>query len=53
MIQALEDMLRDCIIDFKGSSDEKLYLVEFVYNNNFQKSTGMAEEVSAKPKSHT
>jgi len=35
-------MLRACVIDFKESWDEKLNLVEFAYNNSFQKSIGMA-----------
>ena len=32
-IQTLEDMLRDCVIDFKGSWDDHLPLIEFAYNN--------------------
>ena len=35
-IQTLEDMLRACVIDFKGSWDEHLPLVEFAYNNSYQ-----------------
>jgi len=42
VIQVLEDMLRACMIDFKGNWDEKLHLVEFTYNNSFQQSLGMA-----------
>ena len=34
-IQTLEDMLRACIIDFKGNWDKRLPLVEFAYNNSF------------------
>ena len=34
-IQPLEDMLRACIIDFKGNWDRHLPLVEFSYNNSF------------------
>ena len=34
-IQNLEDMLRACIIDFKGNWDKRLPLVEFAYNNSF------------------
>ncbi|KAJ4975503.1 hypothetical protein NE237_000609 [Protea cynaroides] len=34
-IQILEDMLRACVIDFKGSWDEKLPLIKFTYNNNY------------------
>ncbi|GJZ03027.1 putative reverse transcriptase domain-containing protein [Tanacetum coccineum] len=32
-IQTLEDMLRACVIDFGGSWDRHLPLVEFSYNN--------------------
>ena len=35
-------MLRSCAIDYKGSWDRHIPLVEFVYNNNFQSSIGMA-----------
>ena len=31
----LEDMLRSCVIDYEGSWDRHIPLVEFVYNNNF------------------
>ncbi|EOY21236.1 Uncharacterized protein TCM_012637 [Theobroma cacao] len=41
-IQTLEDMLRACVIDFTGSWDRHLPLVEFAYNNSFQSSIGMA-----------
>ncbi|GJY41992.1 putative reverse transcriptase domain-containing protein [Tanacetum coccineum] len=34
-IQTLEDMLRACVIDFRGSWDIHLPLVEFSYNNNY------------------
>ena len=34
-IQTLEDMLRACVIDFYGSWDSCLPLVEFSYNINF------------------
>ena len=34
-IQVLEDMLRACVLDFKGSCEEHLPLVEFSYNNNY------------------
>ena len=37
-IQTLEDMLRACIIDFKGSWDRHLPLVQFAYNNSFHSS---------------
>ena len=41
-IQTLEDMLRACVLDFKGNWDQYLALIEFAYNNSFQKSKGMA-----------
>ena len=37
-IQVLEDMLRACVLDHKGSWEEQLSLVEFAYNNNCQAS---------------
>ncbi|CAM8901825.1 unnamed protein product [Rhodiola kirilowii] len=42
VIQILEDMLRACVLDFKGSWVEHLPLIEFAYNNSFQSSLGMA-----------
>jgi hypothetical protein len=41
-IQTLEDMLRLCVLDFKGNWIRYLPLVEFAYNNNFQATIGMA-----------
>ena len=41
-IQILEDMLRACILDFKGSWDNHQHLIEFTYNNNYQASIQMA-----------
>ena len=41
-IQVLEDMLRACVLDFKGSWEEHLPLVEFSYNNSYQASIQMA-----------
>lgn len=41
-IQILEDMLRACVLDFKGSWKKYLSLAEFAYNNCFQASVGMA-----------
>ena len=35
-IQMLEDMLRACALDFGGSWDDYLPLVEFAYNNSYQ-----------------
>ena len=42
VIQVLEDMLRSCVIDYEGSWDRHIHLVEFVYNNSFQLSIGIA-----------
>ena len=41
-IQVLEDMLRACILEHKGSWEEHLPLVEFAYNNSYQESIQMA-----------
>ena len=41
-IQTLEDMLRSCVLDFKGNWDQKLSLIEFSYNNSYHSSIGMA-----------
>ena len=35
-IQVLEDMLRACVIDHKGSWEEHFPLVEFAYNSSYQ-----------------
>ena len=40
-IQVLEDMLRACVLDHKGSWEEHLLLVEFAYNNSYQASIPM------------
>ena len=40
--QVLEDMLRACILDFGGSWEDHLPLVEFSYNNSYHSSIGMA-----------
>nr|GFA94132.1 putative reverse transcriptase domain-containing protein [Tanacetum cinerariifolium] len=37
-IQTLEDMLRECVIDFGGSWDVHLPLAEFSYNNSYHSS---------------
>ena len=42
VIKIMEDMLRSCVIDYEGSWDRHIPLVEFVYNNSFQSSIGMA-----------
>ena len=41
-IQTLEDMSRACLLDYVGSWDHNLALVEFAYNNNCQTSISMA-----------
>ena len=41
-IQVLEDMLRACVLDHKGSWEEHLPLMEFAYNNSYQASIQMA-----------
>ena len=41
VIQVLEDMLKSCVINYEGSWDRHIPLVEFVYNNSFQSSIGM------------
>ncbi|WMV55182.1 hypothetical protein MTR67_048567 [Solanum verrucosum] len=35
-------MLRSCVIDFKGNSDDHFPLIEFAYNNNYHSSISMA-----------
>ena len=42
IIQVLEDMLRACVMDHKGSWKEHLLLVEFTYNNSYHASIQMA-----------
>ena len=42
VIQILENMLQASILDFRGSWEDNMPLVEFSYNNNFQTSIGMA-----------
>ncbi|KAA3488013.1 Retrotransposable element Tf2 [Gossypium australe] len=42
VIQILEDMLRGCVIDFRGSWEEFIPLAEFAYNNSYQSSIQMA-----------
>ncbi|KAI3758253.1 hypothetical protein L6452_05807 [Arctium lappa] len=36
------DMLRACVLEWHGSWDSYLYLIEFSYNNSWQSSFGMA-----------
>jgi hypothetical protein len=40
--QILEDMLRDCAIDYDKNWDKCLSLAEFAYNNSYQSSLKMA-----------
>jgi hypothetical protein len=40
--QILEDMLRACVLEHKGSWDQNLPLVKFSYNNSYQESLKMA-----------
>ncbi|GKB43045.1 putative reverse transcriptase domain-containing protein [Tanacetum coccineum] len=41
-IQTLENMLRACVLDFRGSWDVHLLLVEFSYNNSYHSSVRCA-----------
>lgn len=34
-IQTLVDMLRKCVINFKGNWDDHLHLIDFSYNNSY------------------
>ena len=38
----LEDMIRGCVLDFSGSWDRYIPLMEFAYNNSYQSNIGMA-----------
>ncbi|GJY79653.1 putative reverse transcriptase domain-containing protein, partial [Tanacetum coccineum] len=42
-IQTLEDMLRACVLDFRGSWDVHLPLVEFSYNNSYHSQLEIGE----------
>ena len=42
LIQVLEDMLRGCVMEFTGSWDRYIQLIEFAYNNSYQSSIVMA-----------
>ena len=42
LIHILEDMLRGCVINFPGSWDRYIPLMEFAYDNNYHASIGMA-----------
>ena len=41
-IQTLEDILKSYVMDFSGSWNKKLALIEFSYNNSHQALLGMA-----------
>ena len=41
-IKTLEDMLRACVLEFQGSWDDYVTLIEFSYNNHYHRSIGMA-----------
>ena len=41
-IQVLEDMPRGCVLDFLGSWERYIPLMEFAYNNSYQSSISMA-----------
>ena len=41
-IQTLEDMLRVCVMEFKGAWSKFLPLIEFSYNNSYQALIGIA-----------
>ena len=36
LIQVLKDMLRGCVMEFTGSWDKYIPLMEFAYNNSYQ-----------------
>ena len=40
--QIVQDMLRSCILEFKGAWDEYMPLAEFAYNKSYQSSIQMA-----------
>ena len=41
-IKTLEDMLRACVLEFQGSWDDYVTLIEFSYNNHYHNSIVMA-----------
>ncbi|GJV80246.1 reverse transcriptase domain-containing protein [Tanacetum coccineum] len=46
-IQTLEDMLRACVLDFGGSWDVYLPLLEFSYNNSYHSSVGEGQLIGS------
>ena len=53
VIQVLEDMLWGCVLDFLGSWDKYIPLMEFAYNNSYKTSVGMAGNVEILLVGHT
>jgi len=41
IIHTLEDILRACVLDFKGNLNDHLCLIEFIYNNNYHSNIQM------------
>jgi hypothetical protein len=41
-IQTLEDLLRSCVLEFKGNWEDPLPLKDFTYHNSLQTNIGMA-----------
>ena len=41
-IRTLEDLLRICVLDWSGTWEQYLPLVEFSYNNSYHASIGMS-----------
>ena len=41
LIQVLEDMLWGCVMEFTGSWDSYIPLIEFAYNNSYKSCIGM------------
>lgn len=41
IIQTLEDMLRACVMDFRGNWEDSLMSIEFSYNNSCHSNIGM------------
>ncbi|OAP07750.1 hypothetical protein AXX17_AT2G09100 [Arabidopsis thaliana] len=49
-IQTLEDMLRACVLDWGGNWEKHLTLIEFAYNNSYQRCIGIVDETNEKMK---
>ncbi|XP_017635617.1 uncharacterized protein LOC108477608 [Gossypium arboreum] len=48
VIQILNDVLRSCVIEFRGSWEEYLLLAEFTYNDSYQSSPELVSDTEAK-----